>query len=438
MLPPDPRLGKLLEQPLSLERAKEIRAGGLFSSPLPNGHAKPAANGPDLRAFPMSGVEAEPVEWLWSRWIPRAMLSILDGNPGLGKSTITADLAARVSRGWPMPPAAGGVQVSEPRGVVILSAEDSPAHTIKPRLDVAGADCDRVFLVGGITERETEGPVVLPAHLDLIETLAGDCHAGLIIVDPIVAYIDGELNCHNDQHVRLVLHRLKLLAERTGAAVLVLRHLNKLVGVNSAIFRGGGSIGFTAAARSAMTVGRDPSDPASRVLAMAKLNVGPSPRSLTYSLVDAGPAARIGWGEESDLSADDIVALPAQRRSNEAAAEAERFLSELLAGGPVPVKDIEEKAEVAGIKRMTLRRAKTNLRAESFKAGFGSSSWSWRLPPTSEGAHPTPHTHEMSTFEGNGAKTPVSAEGAHFDCVKGEVSTFGGGPPSDGPYRDRR
>src|SRR5262249_54092690 len=149
---------------------------------------------------------------------------------------------------------------------------------------------------------------------------------------------------------------------------------------SKAIYRGGGSIGIIGAARSAMVVGHDPEDPKRLVLAMNKINIAPKPRSLIYSLEEGDDVARIGWGEECELTADEELAQPAQQRASKAVKEAEDFLTDMLTSGPATAKQIEAKAAAKGIKDSTLQRAKKKLGVESFKAGFSGASWSWRLP----------------------------------------------------------
>jgi hypothetical protein len=253
----------------------------------------------------MKNIIAKPVEWLWRHTIPRGAITMLDGDPGLGKSTITTDVAARVSRGWAMPPG-GGPNGSEPAGVLLLSAEDDAATTIRPRLEAAGADLGRVHILDAIRHGDDTAPPVLPWDLPVIEDTMTRLGVALLVIDPFLAFLDGDLDAHKDQDVRRCLHRLKEVAERTRAAIMLVRHLNKLTG-GAAIYRGGGSIGITGAARSSLVVGRHPDNPSVCVLAGIKSNLGPLRRSITYSHEPAGDVSRIAWGGECDLAADDIL-----------------------------------------------------------------------------------------------------------------------------------
>jgi hypothetical protein len=280
------------------------------------------ADGPAAVLTRLDTVTPQPVSWLWRGHIPRGAVTLLDGDPGLGKSTIAIDLAARVSRGWAMPPAAGPVEGAEPEGVLLLTAEDDLRCTVRPRLEAAGADMARVHSFDAVRTGDHERPPVLPFDLALVEARVKEEGIALIIVDPFAAFLDSAIDGHRDSDVRRCLHSLKLLAERTGAAILIIRHLNKLIG-GPAVYRGGGSIGITAAARSALVVGRDPADAGRHVLASVKCNVGRMPPSLAYHLASVTEdVARIAWGGEVDLSADDILQHPTGKRYQTTAQQA--------------------------------------------------------------------------------------------------------------------
>jgi RecA-family ATPase len=327
----------------------------------------------------LADILPEPIDWLWKSWIARSCLNLLDGDPDLGKSTITIDFAARVSRGWPMPSLPGGEQVCEPADVLLLSAEDSAAQTIRPRLDAAGADVSRIHLFEAVKQGEDERPPILPFDLDLVAETIRARRIALVVVDPLMAYLDSNINAHHDQDVRRAMHRLKILAEQTGAAVLVVRHLNKLAG-GPALYRGGGSIGIIGAARSAMVVGRDPGDDKRRVLASNKCNLGPAPRSLYYSLEPKGDVARIGWGKECDLRAADILEHPTARRQSrgEQCAEA---VQQLLTSGPKRVEDLEGALMAMGYGQNAIKDGRRLARVKVERAGFGKEgAWMAKLP----------------------------------------------------------
>jgi hypothetical protein len=372
-LPPE-QVAKIAHSVASYDPATEL-----------GGDVPPSDEPPRPVTVCVADVETQPVEWVWEYWIPKGTSSVLDGDPGLGKSTITADLAARETRGWAMPPYAGGVELREPRHVLLLSAEDDVARTIRPRLEAAGADLRLVHILNAICCGTEERPPVLPDDLDHIEEVIRDWNVSLVVIDPLMAYLSGDVNSHQDQDIRRVLHRVKILAERTGAAVLVVRHLNKLSG-GPALYRGGGSIGIVGAARSALVVGRDPQAPQQRVLASNKLNLGPAPRSLIYSLESAGQVACVAWGGECDLTADEVLGQPGRRASEGKAEDCAEVLREALQGGPQPVKEIESLLKGMGYGDKVKRAARQAVGIKTFHDGGigGAGVWMMRLLSVTE------------------------------------------------------
>lgn len=326
----------------------------------------------------LSEVEAERVSWLWPRRIPFEKITIIDGDPGLGKSTLALDIAARLTSGRAFPDGAE----CERAGVVILSAEDGLADTIRPRLDAAGADLDRVIALTGI--RTAEGVEDFPSlsrNVGQIESAVRDSRAGLVIVDPLMAYIGGpEVNSYRDQDVRRVLAPLAGMAEKTRAAVLLIRHLNKRA-EGRALYRGGGSIGISGAARSVLLLGRDPDEEGRLVLAGVKSNLSPAPESLGLRLEGCETGAvRIAWLGGVEVTADRLVAA-AQEGDKErgARAEAADWLAYFLANGPRPAAELFREAGKAGHSQVTIRRASESLRVEKRKNGFHG-GWEWALP----------------------------------------------------------
>jgi AAA domain/Domain of unknown function (DUF4326) len=340
-------------------------------------------------------VTPERVKWLWPGRIPAGKVTVLDGDPGLGKSSITLDLAARFTTGTPLP---DGYKPERPICVLLLSAEDGVADTIVPRLKVAGADLNKITIIDHVADAaDGPRPVELPGDLDRIEKYAVGyiysesdapdapwAEMGLLVVDPVMAYLGGEVNAHRDQDVRRVLFRLKVMAERTGMAVVAVRHLNKMAGSNP-LYRGGGSIGIIGAARSGLLVGVDPDDGDRRILAVSKTNLAAKAPSLAYHLVGESQygTAKVVWKGTSEHTAEDLLGRPLDRAAPKQD-EAEAFLRDALAGGPRPRAWIEKGAKAKGISWRTVERAKAALeviverRGEPGKRG-GGSYW-WRLP----------------------------------------------------------
>ncbi len=329
----------------------------------------------------LSEVEPERVEWLWTGRIPLGKLTVVDGDPGLGKSAMTLDIAARVSAGLELPDG----ERCESAGVVLMSAEDGLADTIRPRLDAAGADTKRILALTTKTDQQnTEQMVSIPEDLSLIEHEIKRVGARLVVVDPLMAFLSGDTNSHRDQDVRRALAPLAKLAERTGAAVLIVRHLNKTSGGNT-LYRGGGSIGIIGAARSGLVVAEDPEDPERRILAHNKQNLGKPSASLVFTIETASNgAARVVWCGQSELNASQILRAPVDEEEKSALSEATEFLRDELQDGPMAAKQVKKNARDADISERTLKRAKADLRVKSTKEGDG--SWTWSLPPGSKEA----------------------------------------------------
>jgi hypothetical protein len=331
----------------------------------------------------LSTVTPERVVWLWPGRIPLGKLTVIDGDPGLGKSAMTMDLAARMSVGQPFPDGTP----TEAAGVVLLTAEDGLADTIVPRLSAAGADLERIVSLatvpaGGDAERLT----TLPDDIPLLEQAIVGVGAQLVIVDPLMAFLGGDVNSYRDQDVRRALTPLAKLAERTGAAVVLVRHLNKSTG-GQALYRGGGSIGIIGAVRSGLVVAKDPDDAQRRVLASTKSNLGPPPTAWTYRLEEAeNGAVRVVWLGESSYGAETLLAPPASEEDRTAKDDAKDFLQAALSAGCVEATKVAQEAGTVGIATKTLTRAKQALGVESLRVGFGPGSQvRWCLPNAATG-----------------------------------------------------
>ncbi len=335
----------------------------------------------------MANVEPERVRWLWRGRIPLGKLTIIDGDPGLGKSVITCDLAARVSSGRAMPDGTFG-DLDGPSGVVILSAEDGLADTIRPRLDAAGAECERIAALTYVVDK-TEERLPTLADLHEISRSIAATEASLVIVDPLMAYLQNETNSYRDQDVRRALTPLSKLAESTGVAMVVVRHLNKS-SIGNPIYRGGGSIGIIGAARAALLVAPDPDDESGlrRILAVTKSNLATMPSALSYTIEDNGADMPIVvWGGATSHTAKELLAAANDGEGGDARSDAEGFLLDALEDGSLPVEDLLKGARNAGIAETTLRRAKKKLGVKAGKIGFGADGrWRWRLPNKTDDA----------------------------------------------------
>jgi hypothetical protein len=321
----------------------------------------------------LSEVRPEAVDWLWYPRLPRAKLVLLTGAPDEGKTTVALDLAARVSRGAAMP---GGIGARPPAGVVVLSAEDGLADTIVPRLLAAGADLARIASC-----RLDDLPTLDDDGLAFIRALIARVAARLLVIDPLMAFVPDALDTHRDHHSRRLLRKLSGLAEDTGATVVVLRHLRKGAS-GSAKDAGGGSIGFTGAARVELLAAPDPDDDGRKVLAKIKNNLTPPFPALGYRLVGAldGATVRVEWLGETSHTADALLNTPVDDDDRAALAEAEAFLRAELEGGERPAKDVIAAAGKMRIAERTLNRAKARVGVVSQKRGFGQDGeWFWAL-----------------------------------------------------------
>lgn len=354
----------------------------------------------------MANVRPEPLSWLWPGRIPAGKLTVLDGDPGLGKTTILLDLAARITTGRPMPDGATGRH----GGVVVATAEDDLGDTIRPRLDAAGADCSRVVAL----------PVAQFSNIGELEVLRAAIQqnsAVLVIVDPLMAYLGtgAECNSWRDQDVRRALAPLAALASETRAAIVLIRHLRKSSDSNP-LYRGGGSIGIIGAARAGLLVARDPDDSERRVLAVAKSNLAREAPSLSYRMVEQDGAPCVEWLGSSPHDAAGLLAIPASAQERSEVAEAEDWLLERLAAGPVPAKEVQRNAVAAGIAGRTLARAKGRLGIASGKRGY-SQGWYWALPPKDANRPKGANTGALASF----AETSVNTGPAAKDAKQAEI-----------------
>jgi hypothetical protein len=339
--------------------------------------ARQDGTGPQI--ITLANVTPERVSWLWDGRLPLGKLVILDGDPGVGKSSLTTDWAACVSTGKPWPDGASCAQ----GGVLILSAEDGLADTIRPRLDAAGADPSAVHALTAIIAENSDcdrfsRPPVIPTDLGYIEEVITARNIKLVIVDVLMAYLSGQVNSHRDQDVRRALHLLAGLAARTGTCIVLLRHLNKSGG-NNALYRGGGSIGILGQARAAFIAAPDPDDDSAtrRILAASKMNIAAMP-----------PIARLpahrrqrprlrphrmarGNGSQGRRSPRRPI-NPDDQEDRTARDEAVEWLRGYLMplGGEATPADAKKAAREAGIAIRTLERARLRAGVTLRRSGF--------------------------------------------------------------------
>lgn len=327
----------------------------------------------------LADVTPEAVSWLWPGRFPRGKLSLLIGDPGEGKSCVMLDMAARVSGGLAWPD--GGA--APLGGVVLLTAEDGLADTIRPRLDAMNADPSRVVALQGIKVpgEEVPAPFRLAEDIGTLESVIKQTAAALVVVDPVSAYL-GKADSYKDAEIRGVLAPLAAMAERTGVAVVAIMHLTKDT-QRKVLYRAQGNIAFAAAARAVFAVAEDPENPQRRLLLPVKNNLVPKPPGLAFRLIPAGGAVRVEWDADPvTVDADAALAGPELPQERGAREEAKEFLVELLASGPVPSEDVKRQARAADIAERTLSRAKAELGVKAVHVGgLGTSGcWEWELP----------------------------------------------------------
>ena len=252
---------------------------------------------PEIQGTLLSDIKSEPLHWLWKKRIPLGQLTILDGDPGLGKSLLTIDLAARITTGRPMPDGTSSFKGN----VLLIAPEDDKANTIKPRIEAAGGDPSRVRLLNIInssnqrTGETSPSPFSLAEHLNkLIHTIV-QTSSIFVILDPLMAVLGSRISASNDQQIREKLSLLALIAQRAYCTFLIVRHLNKGSSENP-LYRGGGSIGIIATARTGLLVTQHPSDENKRLLVSIKNNLSEKASNLVYQVIaNANGIPTIQW-----------------------------------------------------------------------------------------------------------------------------------------------
>lgn len=325
---------------------------------------------PNLKLINMEQVEVEKIDWLLYPFIPFGKVTIVQGDPGEGKTTMVLQIIAKLTKGEAVlqsgsdEPALEAKTVDlEPVNVIYQTAEDGLGDTIKPRLLSAGADCSRVMVI----DDNDQALTMMDARLEeaIIKT-----KARLVVLDPIQGFLGAAVDMHRANEIRPLMKRVAVLAEKYHCAIILIGHMNKNSNGKSS-YRGLGSIDFQAAARSVLIVGRIKDEPEIRVVCHVKSSLAPEGKSIAFRLdKDTG----FEWIGEYDISADDL--LSGDNRGQKIH-EAKEFLKEILVSGSVAQTKVAEEAESRGIKKKTLWNAKKELEIESVKIG---NQWFWMLP----------------------------------------------------------
>lgn len=326
-------------------------------------------NEPNLKLINMEQVEVEKIDWLIYPFIPFGKVTIVQGDPGEGKTTMVLQIIAKLTKGESVLPGSdepileGKTMALDPVNVIYQTAEDGLGDTIKPRLLAAGADCSRVMVIDDNDQALTMMDVRLEEAI--IQT-----KARLVVLDPIQGFLGADVDMHRANEIRPLMKRVAILAEKYHCAIILIGHMNKNSNGKSS-YRGLGSIDFQAAARSVLIVGRIKDEPEIRVVCHVKSSLAPEGKSIAFRLdKDKG----FEWIGEYDISADELLNGDGRGQKSRKAKE---FLLEILANGGMTQKKIAEEAEARGIKSKTLWNAKRELEIDSVKRG---KQWYWMLP----------------------------------------------------------
>lgn len=361
----------------------------------------------------LADLKAEPVRWLWPGRIPYGKLTVLEGDPGLGKSQLTLAVAAAVSMGRALPGAGlSNAGAGKPMDVLLLTGEDGLCDTVLPRLEAARGDPSRVHVLRGVPDPNHPGQFRFPSLPGDVTHLLSEIRkrsATLVIVDTLTTYLGGEFNSFKDADVRRALAPLANVAETTGCAILLVRHLTKQ-SRGRAITAGGGSIRIVGGARSCLLLAEDPDSPDVRVLAVVKANLAKKPDSLSLTIEGAANGwPHVVWGDTSSHSADDLIAARGEEGEDKAALdEARELLLTVLTDGPVLQQEVMRFAREAGISERTLRRAKKKEGIESRRQGYGKEPWYWQLPE--HHTQPSGHLSDDSPVSSSVPASPIDGQ----------------------------
>lgn len=324
---------------------------------------------PNIKLINMEQVEVEKIDWLLYPFIPFGKVTIVQGDPGEGKTTMVLQIIAKLTKGEGVLPVDENTETkekitaTEPVNVIYQTAEDGLGDTIKPRLLAAGADCSRVLVI----DDNEQALTMMDARLEeaIIQT-----KARLVVLDPIQGFLGADVDMHRANEIRPLMKQMAVLAEKHHCAIVLIGHMNKNSNGKSS-YRGLGSIDFQAAARSVLIVGRVKDDPEIRVVCHVKSSLAPEGKSIAFRL---DKETGFKWIGEYDISADDLLSGDSRGRKGR---EAKEFLIEILSDGAMGQAKIAEEAEHRGIKSKTMWNAKKELKIESVKIG---SQWFWMLP----------------------------------------------------------
>lgn len=314
----------------------------------------------ELKLIKMSDVESEEIEWLWYPFIPYGKLTIIQGDPGDGKTTLVLNIAAMLSKGMGFDENMSG---SEPMKIIYQTAEDGLADTVKPRLEISGADCEKILVI----DESDKSLSMIDERLEEAILTTG---ARLLILDPIQAYLGNGMDMNRANEAREMTKRLGALAEKTKCAIVLIGHMNKNAG-NKAAYRGIGSIDFFAAARSVLLVGRVEGEENIRAVVQIKNNLAPFGHAKAFELSEDG----FRWLGDYEITVDEILGGIAPKANK--FEQAKSLLRELSdEHNIIQSNEVMRIAGEHGISRRTMENAKKEL---GIRAKRINNSWYWEL-----------------------------------------------------------
>lgn len=311
-----------------------------------------------------SSVTQRKVEWLWYPYIPYGKLTILQGDPGEGKSTFMINIAALLTRGKKMP---DGYRIPEPQSVVYQTAEDNLSDTVKPRMVAAGADCNRIAYI-------VDEDMPLTLEDARIEKVIQETHARLFILDPLQAYLSQDSDMFSAGRMRQQLKRLADIASKHKCAIVVIGHMNKASGEKN-LYRGLGSIDIAAIARSVLMISRDRDNPSIRYMFPVKSSLAPEGTTIAFSF---DPKSGLRWIGQCQVDKSRIKDYDIDDSKK---ALARRIVLEMLGEHDAHSTDIINKLKLMGISERTIHSAKKELGVQSYRSD---GVWYWHLDPPSE------------------------------------------------------
>lgn len=314
-----------------------------------------------------SEITPKPIKWIWHPYIPVGKITILQGDPGDGKSTMMMHIISEISKGGTLP---DGTEIGRPHKVIYQCSEDGSRDTIKPRLEECNADCKNIAFI------DEEMHAGLTLDDERIREAIIQFKPWLVVIDPIQSYIESSSDLIMATKARKLMKRIGLWAATYDCAIVLIGHLNKNEG-SKGLYRGLGSIDVAAAARSILHIERDGDE---RIVRQIKNNLAPTGDGFSFEITrDYG----FRWLEKTaahipgtDFSASDSRDTPSSK--HELAAY---LIKKLLANGCAPAADIKDYLKEYRIGEKTIQEVKMTLGIKSVRR---MRKWYWIMPGFTE------------------------------------------------------